>query len=141
MAALSALFSSLAVPSISFRRQLVQETVGISLTECETLTPPWVKGIGTKPIEFALGVIKGAQRAPGSPTERSVGQQLQTPEPGQAGHQGRTLTAVLLVTHVPAVVVVVTLPDAVDAVPIGAPVLVGQARVLWGTRDNREKLA
>lgn len=47
--------------------------------------------------------------------------------------QDRTLTAVPLVAHVPAVVVIVTLPDAVDAVPVGAPVLVGQAGVLWGT--------
>lgn len=41
-----------------------------------------------------------------------------------------SLTAPLLITHVAAVVVTVTLPDAADALPISAAVLVRQAGVL-----------
>lgn len=41
-----------------------------------------------------------------------------------------SLTAILLITHVAAVVVTVTLPDAADAFPISAAVLVRQAGVL-----------
>lgn len=40
------------------------------------------------------------------------------------------LTAILLITHVAAVVVTVTLPDAADALPVSAAVLVWQAGVL-----------
>lgn len=43
---------------------------------------------------------------------------------------GQLLTALLLVTHVPTVVVPVALPDAADAAAIGAAVLVGQTAVL-----------
>lgn len=40
------------------------------------------------------------------------------------------LTALLLVAHVSAVVVTVTLPDAADAAAVGAAVLVRQTAVL-----------
>ncbi len=42
-----------------------------------------------------------------------------------------SLTAPLFITHVAAVVVTVTLPDAADAFPISAAVLVWQAGVFW----------
>lgn len=44
--------------------------------------------------------------------------------------RGWTLTALLLVAHVAAVVVAVTLPDAADAAAVGAAVLVWQTAVL-----------
>lgn len=53
----------------------------------------------------------------------------------------RTLTAVLLIAHVPTVIIIVTLPNAVYAVPIEASVLVWQTRVFWHKRENKNKLA
>lgn len=40
------------------------------------------------------------------------------------------LTALLLIAHVPAVIVAVTLPDAADAAAVRAAVLIGQTAVL-----------
>lgn len=45
------------------------------------------------------------------------------------------LTTLLFVTHVPTVVVAVTLPDAADAAAIGAAILVWQTAVLWSRRN------
>lgn len=41
----------------------------------------------------------------------------------------------MFVTHVPTVVVAVTLPDAADAAAIGAAILVWQTAVFWSRRN------
>lgn len=51
----------------------------------------------------------------------------------------RGLTAVSLVAHVPAVVVKITPPDAVDTVPIAAPILVAETGVLWPSGETEEE--
>lgn len=60
---------------------------------------------------------------------------LNTPTP----QPSPKLTAVPLVTHVPAVVVRVTPPDAIDAVPVATAILVAKAGVLWPSEGGGEE--
>ena len=50
------------------------------------------------------------------------------------------LTAVSLVAHVSAVIVKITPPDAVDTLPVVAPILVAETGVLWPWREAEEKM-
>lgn len=55
---------------------------------------------------------------------------VRAPRPERPAGPGR-LTAVSLVAHVPAVIVKVTPPNAVDTVPVAAAILVPETGVLW----------
>lgn len=70
-------------------------------------------------------------------------------EQGNAWHPEnkarRRLTAVPLVAHVSTVVVKITPPDAVDTVPVAAPILVAETGILWspvggGRRGNETNI-
>lgn len=82
----------------------------------------------------ASPVTGGHPRLPAPQPRRSrlasLPRTVRAPRPESPAEPGR-LTAVSLVAHVPAVIVKVTPPNAVDTVPIAAAILVPETGVLW----------